>query len=196
MTDMIVVIMVEVINILAIATKEVKSGRLSESISLIFTVLDSYLFLERWFKRLMGNSDIEDSLDKLDKLTQEEARVVSAESLRVNHSVDGKVMAVDNGVKVVGDRVKVVEGEVRNARSDVQDVGGKVERVEERLQVFQDDVKGVGSSMRIAGSDIKDISSKAQDVDEKVDQVNRSLSFLSLLVIPRLRQLHREPAQR
>jgi archaellum component FlaC len=102
----------------------------------------------------MGNSDIEDSLDKLDKLTQEEARMVSAESLRVSHSVDGKVMAVDNGIKVVGDRMKVVEGEVGNARNDVQDVGSKVERVEEIVQAVQDDVKDVGSSMRIAGSDI------------------------------------------
>ena len=40
MTDMIVEIMVEVINILGIATKEVKSGRLSESMSLISTILD------------------------------------------------------------------------------------------------------------------------------------------------------------
>ncbi len=49
MTDMIVEIMVEVINILGIATKEVKSGRLaaapvSELMSLIFTILDSQLF--------------------------------------------------------------------------------------------------------------------------------------------------------
>jgi hypothetical protein len=44
MTDMIVVIMVEVINILGIATKEVKSGRFSESMSLIFTMPDSHLF--------------------------------------------------------------------------------------------------------------------------------------------------------
>jgi hypothetical protein len=43
MTDMIVEIMVEVINILAIATKEVKSGRLSESMSRSFTILDSFL---------------------------------------------------------------------------------------------------------------------------------------------------------
>ena len=41
MTDIIVEIMVEVINILAVATKEVKSGRFSESMSHIFTVLGS-----------------------------------------------------------------------------------------------------------------------------------------------------------
>jgi hypothetical protein len=38
MTDMIVEIMVEVLMILAIATKEVKRGRFSESMSCIFTL--------------------------------------------------------------------------------------------------------------------------------------------------------------
>jgi len=40
MTDMIVEIMVEVLTILAIATKEVKRGLLSELISRIFALLD------------------------------------------------------------------------------------------------------------------------------------------------------------
>ena len=48
MTEMIVEIMVEVINILAIATKKVKSGRLSESISRSFTILDSHLIQKRF----------------------------------------------------------------------------------------------------------------------------------------------------
>ena len=40
MTDMIVEIMVEVLTILAIVTKEVKRGPLSELISRVFTLLD------------------------------------------------------------------------------------------------------------------------------------------------------------
>ena len=40
MTDMIVEIMVEVLAILAIATKEVKRGRFSELMSFIFTLPD------------------------------------------------------------------------------------------------------------------------------------------------------------
>jgi hypothetical protein len=55
-------------------------------------------------KKLAGNRDIEDSLERLDKLTQEEARMASAELLKMTHSVDGKVMGVD-------DRVKGVRGE-------------------------------------------------------------------------------------
>jgi hypothetical protein len=40
MTDIIVDIVVEVLTILAIATKEVKRGRLSESMLCRFTILD------------------------------------------------------------------------------------------------------------------------------------------------------------
>ena len=40
MTDLIVEIMVEVLTILAIVTKEVKRGPLSESISRVFTLFD------------------------------------------------------------------------------------------------------------------------------------------------------------
>ena len=78
----------------------------------------------------MGNRDIEDSLERLDKLTQEEARMASAEQLRMTHGVDGKVMAVD-------DRVKGVEGKMQDVRDDVQDIGKdisiKVQGVDDKL---------------------------------------------------------------
>ena len=53
-----------------------------------------------------GNRDIEDSLERLDKLTQEEARMAAAELLKMTHSVNDKVMGVDNRVKGVHDRVQ------------------------------------------------------------------------------------------
>ena len=40
MAEIVVDIMVEVLSILAIATKEAKRGRLSKSMSLIFTILN------------------------------------------------------------------------------------------------------------------------------------------------------------
>ena len=43
MTDIIVDIMVEVLSILAIATKEAKDGRISESMWLIFTILNKHI---------------------------------------------------------------------------------------------------------------------------------------------------------
>ena len=72
---------------------------------------------------LTGNTDIEDSLQRLDELTQEEVRVASAELLKVTHSVDDKVTVVD-------DRVKGVEDKVQDVYSEVQDVGDKVQGVD------------------------------------------------------------------
>jgi len=45
-------------------------------------------------KKLLGKNEIEDSLKRLDALTQEEARMAIAEILRVTHSVDDNVRVV------------------------------------------------------------------------------------------------------
>jgi methyl-accepting chemotaxis protein len=126
---------------------------------------------------LIGNSDIEDSLDKLDKLTQEEARMASAELLKMAHSVDGKVMGVD-------DRVKGVEGKIQDVRDEVQDVGNKVRAVDDAVHDIGRDVRG----------DVQNVGNKVQGVDDKLDQVNRSLSQ-TCSSFRALRQLHRESAQ-
>jgi hypothetical protein len=52
-------------------------------------------------KKLTGNTDIEDGLAKLDKLTQEEARMASAEQLKMMHSVKGTVEGVDDKIDQV-----------------------------------------------------------------------------------------------
>ncbi|KAN0118150.1 hypothetical protein V8E52_005411 [Russula decolorans] len=141
MTDIVVDIMVEVLAILATATKEVKCGR-----------------LKRFFRKLVGNTEIEDSLQRLDRLTQEEARMACAESLKVTHGVDAKVMGVD-------DRVRDVEGKVEDVQDDVQDVGNKVENVDGRVQDVQVDVHDVGNKVQDVGSDVNDISCKVREVN-------------------------------
>ena len=50
-------------------------------------------------KRLLGKSDIEDGLKKLDKLTQEEARMATAEVLKVTQRVDEKVTVLIDGAQ-------------------------------------------------------------------------------------------------
>ena len=64
-------------------------------------------------RKLTGNTDIEDSLDKLDKLTQEEARMASAEMLKMTRSIDDKVQGIGSDVKDLGCDIKDVSSEVR-----------------------------------------------------------------------------------
>ncbi|KAH8995387.1 hypothetical protein EDB92DRAFT_200618 [Lactarius akahatsu] len=66
-------IMVEILSILALSTKELKRGRTG-----------------RFLNRLFGRTDIEDALHRLDKLTQEESRMIMAQILKAIHLMNEK----------------------------------------------------------------------------------------------------------
>jgi hypothetical protein len=65
-------------------------------------------FIEKYVKKLLGKNEIEDSLKRLDTLTQDEARMAIAEVLRVTHSVDNNVRVVLDNVRVVLDGARRV----------------------------------------------------------------------------------------
>jgi hypothetical protein len=75
--------------------------------------------LEKYARKLIGRTEMEDAMKRLDKLTQKEARMAAAQNLKVTHAVDERVMAVvgqvkaiDNRVVDVDDRVQVVDDKV------------------------------------------------------------------------------------
>ena len=59
-------------------------------------------------KKLVGRTDLEDALGRLDRLTQEEARMAAAQGLKATYGVDSKVQVIDNRVKGVDDKLHVV----------------------------------------------------------------------------------------
>ncbi len=61
----------------------------------------------------MGRTDIEDALKRLDKLTQEEVRIATAQLLKITHGVDNKVTKIDERVTEVDDKVKDVSDTVK-----------------------------------------------------------------------------------
>ncbi|KAF8490662.1 hypothetical protein F5888DRAFT_1098085 [Russula emetica] len=181
MTDMIVEIMVEVLTILGIATKEVKRGP-----------------LKKYLKKLTGNRDIEDSLERLDKLTQEEARMASAELLKMTQSVEGKVMGVDDRVKGVEgkmqdvrDGVQGVRDGVRDVRDDVQDVGNKVQDVCDDVQGVRDGVQDVRDDVQDVGNKVQDVRGDVRDVDDRVQDIGNHISIRVQGVDDKLDQANR-----
>jgi len=98
MTETIVKILVEVLAVLAIATKEIKQGRPSESIHnnrLSFAHVD----LEKYLKKLVGKNDMEDVLKRLDLLTQEEAQMATAEVLKIANGINDKTNVLIDGMQ-------------------------------------------------------------------------------------------------
>ncbi|KAH9081537.1 hypothetical protein EDB83DRAFT_2547462 [Lactarius deliciosus] len=81
MKDTMVKIMVEILDILAIATKESKQSR-----------------AKRFLKKLAGRTDMKDALKRLDKLTNEEARMANVQVLKNTHIIDVKLAGVSNNV--------------------------------------------------------------------------------------------------
>ena len=77
---------------------------------------------EKYGKRLIGKTEMEGSLKKLDKLTQEEARMIIAENLRATHAVDERVRGVAEQVVSVDDRVAGIDDRVANVNDKVTEV--------------------------------------------------------------------------
>jgi hypothetical protein len=96
MMDISMKIMVEVLSVLSIATKKIKERRISELINYVISPL-AHPYIERFFKKLAGGSDVEDALKRLDTLTQEEARMAITQVMKVTHSVNVTVAAVYEG---------------------------------------------------------------------------------------------------
>jgi hypothetical protein len=113
MTDVIVKILIEVLSILAIATKEIKQGRSSKSIDLLVRIIIALDLrsLEKFVKKLLGRNDIEDALKRLDTLTMEEAQMAIAETLNITHKVDDKVtVLIDGGEDTFAGHSRIPEG--------------------------------------------------------------------------------------
>jgi len=60
---------------------------------------------EKYAKKLIGRTRMEDALKRLDKLTQEEARMASAQNLKITHTVDERVRGVVNTVVAIDNKV-------------------------------------------------------------------------------------------
>jgi hypothetical protein len=135
MMDTLTQIMVEILSILGIATKGIKQGRMSERFSMSMSPLTERCS-EKFGKRLIGKTDMEDALKRLDKLTQEEARMATAEVLRATHVIDERVLAVDDRVAGVDDRVAGVDDRVAGLDDRVASVDDKVVEVINGVQII------------------------------------------------------------
>ena len=90
----IVNIMVEVLGIFAILTKEIKQGKTSQSITDRTSSVadrDIVTYFKRYLKTVIGRADISDALGKLDRMTNEEFMMAVAQIWKVVHNIQSGV---------------------------------------------------------------------------------------------------------
>ena len=111
-------------------------------------------YSETFMKGLIGRTEIEDALKRLDKLTQEEARMAAAQNLKVTHTVDDRVrgvadvvVAVNNRVAGVDDLVQLTQEEARMAAAQnlnaTHTVDDRVREVADAVVVVDNRVAGI-----------------------------------------------------
>ena len=109
MTGIIVKIMATLLSVLALATKQIKQRRFSKC-TLTYSTL-CYVFqrsTEKFAKKLLRESEIEEVLQRLNQLTQEEARIAVAETLGLVHGLVGNVKLIMEGVRSSDDRSQLI----------------------------------------------------------------------------------------
>ena len=98
---------------------------------------------EKYLKKLIGNTEMEDALKRLDKLTQEEARMAAAQNLKVTHTVDDRVRGVADTVVAVDNRVAGVDDRVAGVDDRVASVNDRVVTVDDRVKMVDNKVTEV-----------------------------------------------------
>jgi hypothetical protein len=106
MTNIVVKIMAELLSVLALATKQIKQGRFSKCV-VVSTFLVAQRVTEKFAKKFFGEGEIEAILQRLDRLTQDEARMTVAETLGVVHGLVGNMKVVMEGAKLFYDCLEI-----------------------------------------------------------------------------------------
>ena len=82
---------------------------------------------------------MEDALKRLDRLTQEEARMAAAENLKARHTVDKRLQGVADTVIAMDKRVADVD-QVAGVSNQVASVDDRVVTVDDRVKVVDNRV--------------------------------------------------------
>ena len=178
MTDIITDIMVEVLRIFGIATKELRRGTTSEFwIDYLWAFTEAGV--EKFLRKLAGMADLESALKKLDRLTQEEARMALAEVLRITHSVRDEVKEADGKLEGVRDTVEDVGERVADLGEELADLGDKMEHVGEKVEDLGDKVEDIGSGVEDIGEKLEDIGNQVEDIGGKVEDIGDKVEDIS-----------------
>jgi hypothetical protein len=131
-------IMAQILSILALSTKTMTERRTSELVHGLCSFLADY-DSEKFLKRLIGRTDVEDAVLRLDSLTKEESLMAVAKNLEVtqeNLEATKKNLEVTHDVDCNVKDIKVLAEDIDDKVQAIDRVDQNVKVVKERAQLF------------------------------------------------------------
>jgi len=115
-----------------------------------------------FLKRLMGRTNVEDALLRLDELTQEECLITAARTLGVTHHVANVVRDVGDGVKATKSLTEAIDENVKVTKALTKDIDANVTKVTKALAgEVGDGVKMVERVTRSVVDNVRDNTRRA-----------------------------------
>ena len=174
MMAVIIEIMVQVIFILGIATKEIKEGRISKPFLIDIIFLNLTFHEEKFSKRLFRINRLNDAFQQLDKLTHEEALMAEAETLEIAARIDKNVIDMAASVVGIDEGVKDVRVVMESAQAETKAVHRQVTEINTG-DIFYSSLTP-GCVLSLTQSGVTEVREDIQVVLKHVDDRNRSYS--------------------
>jgi hypothetical protein len=97
MTEVVIRITAELLSVLALATTQMKQGKLSMRLPSVIAL--DLTIAEKYVKKLLGENDIESVFHRLDRLTTEESKMTAAQTLGIVCGLVNKMEVVMEGAQ-------------------------------------------------------------------------------------------------
>ena len=130
---------------------------------------------EKFLKRLVGRTEVEDTLERLDTLTKEETLMAVTKNLEVSHHIDGNVKAVkgtvhniDGNVEAIKEAICDVSGSIEVTKGLSHDVGVGVNAIKDVISNVDGNVKDTKEITESIDGNVKGTKELVENIDDNV----------------------------
>jgi methyl-accepting chemotaxis protein len=130
---------------------------------------------EKFLKRLVGRTEVEDTLERLDTLTKEETLMAVTKNLEVSHHIDGNVTAVkgtvhniDGNVEAIKEAICDVSGSIEVTKGLSHDVGVGVNAIKDVISNVDGNVKNTKEITESIDGNVKGTKELVENIDDNV----------------------------
>ena len=169
MMELLAKILAQVLSVLALSTKEIKDRRISVLIySKSFSSTDYNA--EKFMKKLIGKTEVDDGLQRLDMLTKEENLMTAACTLQVTGEIR-------RDVDVIKDDTGDIKDDTHDIKDDTRDIKEDTRGIKDDTCDIKDDTHEIKEDTRDIMNDTRDIKDNTRNIKDDTRNINDNLEI-------------------
>ena len=165
MTELLAKILAQVLSVLALSTKEMKDRRISVLLYFKDFSLADYK-TEKFMKRLIGKTEVEDGLQRLDMLTKEENLMTAACTLEATGEIRRDVDVVKDDTRDIKEDTRDIKEDTRGIKDNTCEIKDDTRDIKEDARNIRDDTRSIKDDTRSIKVDTRDIKGDTRGIKE------------------------------